>query len=215
MLSLITDLVLHLDTHLATLAANHAVLVYLVIFCVIFVETGVVVAPFLPGDSLLFIAGTLAAQQILDVAILVPILLVAAIAGDTLNYAVGSVMRRRTIDTKRLRILKPEHLARTTLFFERHGSKTIVLARFVPIVRTLAPFVAALGRMEYGTFLKYNIIGAFIWVFSLVGAGHMLGNLPLVSENLNAVVLGIVLLSLLPTLIGKFGRTAGPARKER
>lgn len=169
----------------------------------IFIETGIVVMPFLPGDSLLFVAGTLAAQQALDLSILLPLLIVAAITGDTMNYAVGSAIRKRTVDAARLPLLKPEYIERTNLFFERHGRKTIVLARFVPIVRTIAPFIAAFGKMDYGVFLKYNIIGALLWVISLVGAGYALGTLPIVSDHLNTVLLGIVLLSLLPGVISK------------
>ncbi len=213
MLSLILDWFLHLDTHLGALAANHGTFVYMALFAVIFIETGIVVMPFLPGDSLLFVAGALAAQQALDLPILVPFLAVAAIAGDTVNYAVGSAVRKRTVDTARLRLLKPEYVERTNLFFERHGRKTIVLARFVPIVRTIAPFIAALGKMNYGIFLKYNIIGALVWVVSLVGAGYALGTLPIVSDHLNTVLLGIVLLSLLPGVISKMGRSIGA--KER
>ncbi len=209
MLSMIFDWFLHLDTHLSALAANHGTFVYLALFAVIFIETGIVVMPLLPGDSLLFVAGALAAQQALNLPILIPFLAVAAIAGDTVNYSVGSAVRKRTVDTTRLRLLKPEYVEQTNLFFERHGSKAIVLARFVPIVRTIAPFIAAFGRMDYGIFLKYNIIGAFFWVVSLVGAGYALGTLPIVSDNLNTVLLGIVLLSLLPSVINKMGRSIG------
>lgn len=212
MLNFLLDWFLHLDTHLGALAANHGTLVYLVLFSVVFFETGIVVTPFLPGDSLLFVAGALTAQQVFEPSILIPALVTAAIAGDTVNYAVGSVIRRRAIDSERLRFLKAEYVERTRSFFDRYGPKTIVLARFVPIVRTLAPFIAALGKMEYGTFLKYNIIGGLLWVLSLVGAGYTLGSLPLVSDHLNAVLLSIVVLSLSPGLISK---AAGGARARR
>ncbi|WP_026067607.1 VTT domain-containing protein [Pusillimonas noertemannii] len=214
MLNVLIDWILHLDTYLKILADNHGFLVYAVLFAVIFIETGVVVAPFLPGDSLLFIAGTLAAQQVMHLPILLPVLAVAAIAGDALNYALGTAIRKRTIDTHRLRLLKPEHIARTNAFFERHGPKAVVLARFVPIVRTLAPFCAALGRMQYSIFLQYNIIGGLLWVVGLVGAGYLLGNIPFVGDNLNAVVLGIIFLSVLPTVAGKIRKPAGTARQK-
>jgi len=214
MLSVLFDWILHIDTHLKTLADSHDLLIYAVLFAVIFIETGVVVAPFLPGDSLLFITGTLAAQHVMHLSILIPALAIAAIAGDALNYALGTAMRRRTVDARGLRFLKPEHIARTNAFFERHGRKAVVLARFVPIVRTLAPFCAALGRMEHTIFLKYNIIGGLLWVIGLVGAGYLLGNVPFVADNLNAVVPGIVFLSVLPTVAGKIRTPASTARQK-
>ena len=198
-----TNWFLHLDTHLAALAANHGSLAYLVLFAVIFIETGVVIMPFLPGDSLLFVAGMLAGQEILQLPVLVPTLIIAAIAGDSLNYAVGAILRQRTVDIGRLRFLKPEYIARTHAFFEQYGGKTIVLARFVPIVRTLAPFVAAFGQMKLRTFLTYNIIGAVAWVALLVGAGYALGNVPVVRDNLNIALLAIVLLSIAPGIVHK------------
>jgi membrane-associated protein len=195
------DWVLHLDTHLGALAASHGTLVYLVLFAMIFVETGVVILPFLPGDSLLFVAGALAAQGTFSLSILLPLLALAAIAGDGANYAAGSLMRKKVADGHHLRLIKPEYLARTQGFFDRHGRKTIVLARFVPIVRTFAPFVAALGSMPYPTFLAYNVIGGLVWVAALLGAGYAFGNLPWVGEHLTIVLLGIIALSLLPGLI--------------
>jgi membrane-associated protein len=194
----LTDWVLHLDTHLGALAASHGTLVYLVLFAVIFIETGVVVLPFLPGDSLLFVAGALAAQGTFRLPLLVPLLVAAAIAGDAMNYATGALMRRKMGDGPRLRLIKPAYLARTEGFFERHGRKTIVLARFVPVVRTLAPFVAALGRMPFGAFLAYNAVGGAAWVVALLGAGHAFGSLTWVGEHLTLVMLGIVALSVMP-----------------
>jgi membrane-associated protein len=201
MLSTVLDWFLHLDKYLAVLAAEHSVLVYALLFAVIFIETGVVVLPFLPGDSLLFVTGALAAKGMFSLPLLVPLLLGAAIAGDTVNYAIGSLLRDRVKHGLRLPLIKPEHLARTESFFGRHGRKTIVLARFVPVVRTFAPFVAALGSMHYGTFLAYNVAGAALWVVSLVGVGHAFGNIAWVSDHLTAVLLGIIALSLLPGLI--------------
>jgi membrane-associated protein len=200
--SSLIDWILHLDTHLAALASSHAVLVYVVLFAVIFVETGVVILPFLPGDSLLFVGGAMAAQGTFRLPVLVPLLMLAAILGDSMNYAIGSRMRSSMVDKHRIRFIKPEYLERTHDFFDRHGRKTIVLARFVPVVRTFAPFVAALGHMAYGVFLAYNVIGGTVWVGALIGAGIAFGNLPWVSAHLTLVILGIVAVSLLPGLIG-------------
>jgi membrane-associated protein len=200
--NLLVDWVLHLDTHLAALASSHGAMVYAVLFAFIFVETGVVILPFLPGDSLLFVAGALAAEGTFSLPVLVPVLAAAAIGGDTLNFAIGSMMRKRVLDKRRIRFVKPEYLQRTQEFFDRHGRKTIVLARFVPVVRTLAPFVAALGKMPYPGFLAYNVVGGLAWVGILLGAGYAFGNLPWVSQNLTAVLLGIVFLSVLPGIIG-------------
>lgn len=202
MSNLLMDWFFHLDSHLAALAASHGAVVYAILFAVIFVETGVVVMPFLPGDSLLFVAGALAAAGTFSLPVLVPLLIAAAIAGDALNFAIGSLMRKKVLDTRRIAFIKPAYLDRTHAFFDRHGRKTIVLARFVPIVRTLATFVAALGKMSYPVFLAYNAIGGFAWVGLLLGAGHAFGNLPWVSTHLTAVVLGIVFVSILPGLIG-------------
>jgi membrane-associated protein len=209
MLDTVIDWVMHLDTHLGALAASHGALVYLVLFAVIFIETGVVILPFLPGDSLLFVGGALAAQGTFRLTILIPVLIIAAIAGDGANYAVGSLMRKKVADGHRLRLVKPEYLERTKGFFERHGRKTIVLARFVPIVRTFAPFVAALGSMSYRTFLAYNVIGGVAWVAALVAAGYAFGNLPWVGDHLTLVLLAIVALSLMPGLIGWLRERSG------
>jgi len=214
MLQTLTDWVLHLDAHLAALAAAHSVLVYGVLFAVIFVETGVVVLPFLPGDSLLFVTGALAAQGTFSLPIVVPLLVVAAIAGDAANFAVGDVMRKKAVDQRRLRFLKAEYIERTEAFFDRHGKKTIALARFVPIVRTLAPFVAALGGMPYKAFLSYNVIGGVVWVCSLIGAGYAFGNVAWVGEHLTMVLLGIVVLSILPGIIGWLGNRSSPSTLE-
>lgn len=201
MLTTVIDWMLHLDRYLAMLATEYSVLVYVLLFAVIFIETGVVIMPFLPGDSLLFITGALAAKGLLSWPILVPLLIVAAITGDMLNFAIGSRFRARIRDGRRLRFIKTEHIVLTEQFFLRHGKKTIVLARYVPIVRTFAPFVAALGSMRYATFLAYNVAGGVLWVTSLVGAGYIFGNITWVNENLTAVVLGIIALSLVPGMV--------------
>ncbi|HAV38221.1 MAG TPA: hypothetical protein DCX52_18045 [Massilia sp.] len=201
MLTTLLEWFLHLDRHLAVLAAEYHVLVYVLLFAVIFVETGVVVMPFLPGDSLLFVTGALAAKGLLSLPVLIPLLIVAAVLGDIVNFAIGSMFRDRIKNGYRLRFIKAEHIAHTERFFERHGPKTIVLARYVPIVRTLAPFVAALGSMRYSTFLSYNVLGGTLWVVSLTVAGFAFGNIKWVNENLTAVILGIIVLSLVPGIV--------------
>ncbi|MET0265011.1 MAG: VTT domain-containing protein [Duganella sp.] len=200
-LSLLSAWFLHLDVHLSALVAAYGPWIYLLLFAVIFVETGVVIMPFLPGDSLLFIAGALAAKGLFDPWLLFFLLLIAAITGDALNFSIGTYVRRKAIDTSRIPFLKAEHIELTHQFFVRHGGKTIILARFVPIVRTLAPFVAALGSMNPRTFFTYNVVGGLIWVGSLLLAGYVFGNIPWVSDNLTAVVMLIVLLSIMPAII--------------
>lgn len=201
MFTTLLDWFLHLDRHLAVLAAEYQLLVYVLLFAVIFIETGVVVMPFLPGDSLLFVTGALAAKGMLSLEILIPLLIVAAVTGDILNFAIGSAFRERVKRGYRFRLIKDEHIAHTERFFERHGPKTIVLARYVPIVRTLAPFVAALGSMRYATFLAYNIAGGTLWVVSLTIAGYIFGNIAWVNNNLTAVIMGIIVLSLVPGIV--------------
>jgi membrane-associated protein len=201
MLTTLLDWFLHLDRHLAVLAAEYQLLVYVLLFAVIFVETGVVVMPFLPGDSLLFVTGALAAKGMLSLEILIPLLIVAAVTGDILNFAIGSAFRERVKRGYRFRLIKAEHIAHTERFFERHGPKTIVLARYVPIVRTLAPFVAALGSMRYATFLAYNVAGGTLWVVSLTIVGYIFGNIEWVKNNLTAVIMGIIVLSLVPGIL--------------
>lgn len=203
------DFILHIDTHLAELSAEYGVWLYAILFLIVFAETGFVVTPFLPGDSLLFAAGALCATEgsHLNPHLLVALLLVAAIGGDALNYSIG---RRLGPRAYRLRFVKPEHLQRTAAFFEKHGPKTIVLARFVPIVRTFAPFVAGIGQMQYRTFGTYNIVGALLWVPSFVYAGYFFGNLPIVKENFGLVVIGVIVVSVLP-MVWEFIR----ARREK
>ena len=199
---MLLDFIVHLDVHLFELTRDYGVWVYAILFFIIFSETGFVVTPFLPGDSLLFVAGAVAAKGGMDVLVLMVLLIVAAIAGNQLNFAIGRWLGPRIMASPRgARILKPEHVERTQSFFERHGGKTIVLSRFVPIVRTYAPFVAGLGGMPMVRFTAYNVIGAVTWIVSLVVAGYFFGNLPIISENLTAVVLGVVVLSVLPAVI--------------
>jgi membrane-associated protein len=191
------DFVLHLDKHLGPIIQEYGVWTYLILFAVIFCETGLVVTPFLPGDSLLFLAGVFAGRGELSLIVLLVSLMVAAIVGDTVNYWVGHFMGHRLLAAKR-RIIKPEHLAYTHEFFEKYGGKTIIIARFVPIVRTLAPFVAGLGSMSYGRFMSYNIIGGVGWVLICTLAGYALYRNEFVQNNFFVVELIIIALSLLP-----------------
>jgi membrane-associated protein len=194
------DLFLHLDTHLSQVIAQYGTGTYLILFLIVFCETGLVVTPFLPGDSLLFAAGTFAALGQLDLWLMMLLLAGAAVLGDTVNYWVGSAIGPRAFSGE-LRFLKKEHLDRTRAFYEKHGGKTIILARFVPIIRTFAPFVAGVGTMSYRHFLLYNLAGAVLWVGLLVPAGYFFGNIPVVRENFTIVILAIVALSVMPVVV--------------
>lgn len=195
------QILLHLDRHLAEFVQQYGAWVYALLFVIVFCETGLVVTPFLPGDSLLFVAGTLAAVGGMDPVVLMSVLVVAAIAGDTVNYWIGHAVGDKVFAAKNSRLIRREHLERTQQFYAKHGGKTVVLARFVPIVRTFAPFVAGVGTMAYGRFLFYNVAGALLWVVSLVLAGYFFGNLPVVKENLTVVILAIVFVSMLPVFV--------------
>lgn len=195
------DVILHLDKHLAELVANYGPWVYAILFLIIFCETGLVVTPFLPGDSLLFVTGALAGAGMLDPTLLIVGLSVAAILGNTTNYWIGRYIGPAVFERKDSRIFKKAYLERTEQFYARHGGKTIVITRFVPIVRTFAPFVAGVGRMPHGRFQAYNVAGGIFWVGSLVIAGIVFGNTPFVKNNLTAVIFGIIFLSILPGII--------------
>ncbi|UUV21109.1 DedA family protein [Paenimyroides aestuarii] len=198
------DFILHIDQYLEVFLQDYGVWVYAILFLIIFVETGLVVMPFLPGDSLLFATGMLAAQfpESLNVWLVMILLFIAAVLGDTVNYSIGKQIGMRIINFRILgkQPVTIEHINKTHSFYEKYGSKTIVIARFVPIVRTLAPFVAGIGRMNYATFLTYNFVGGFIWVFGITLAGYFLGNIPLIKDNFSKVVLLIILLSVLPII---------------
>ena len=198
-LAFLIDVVLHLDRHLVVLIQDYGAWVYLILFLVIFAETGLVVTPFLPGDSLLFVAGTLAAAGGMDIGLLIVLLCIAAIAGDSVNYAIGRHVGQRLVNGGRF--VRQEHIDRTHAFFDKYGGKTIVIARFVPIVRTFAPFVAGIGKMAYGRFLTFNVAGGILWVVSLTVAGYFFGNLPVVKNNLSLVVIGIIIASIMPGVI--------------
>ncbi len=193
------DLFLHLDKHLLEAVATYGTWIYAILFAIVFLETGVVVTPFLPGDSLLFAAGALAAGGALDIGWVIVLLTTAAILGDSLNYTLGRAFGARAF-REGSRFFKQEHLIRTQRFYERHGGKTIVLARFVPIVRTFAPFVAGSGNMSYGRFWIYNAAGGLLWVVSLSLLGYFFGTIPVVAENFTLVILAIIVISVLPLL---------------
>jgi membrane-associated protein len=195
------DFVLHLDKHLGELIQAYGLLTYAILFFIVFCETGFVVTPFLPGDSLLFAAGTFAARGDLDLALLIGLLSLAGIAGDTLNYWIGHLVGPKVFNQERSRFFKKEHLTRTHAFYEKYGAKTIVIARFVPIVRTFAPFVAGIGAMSYGKFITYNVVGGLGWVASLTLAGYFFGNIPLVKANFSLVIIVIIVISVLPMVI--------------
>lgn len=195
------DFIFHVDIHLQALLQQYGVWTYAVLFLIIFCETGLVVTPFLPGDSLLFAVGVFSASGALDGRLAAGVLIAAAILGDTVNYWVGAWLGPQAVAAGQGRWLKREHLERTHQFFERYGGKTIILARFLPIVRTLAPFVAGVGRMTYGRFLLYNVIGGVVWVALFVGAGYLFHQAPLVKEHFSLVVLAIIALSVLPAVV--------------
>ena len=192
------DLLVHLDRHLATLLQQHGAWVYLLLFAIIFCETGLVVTPFLPGDSLLFIAGALAAGGGIDVHLLALLLVAAAVLGNTVNYSIGRFIGPKVFHWEESRFFNRRALDRAHAFYEKHGGKTIVITRFVPILRTFAPFVAGIARMTYLNFTAYNLAGALAWVLSLLYVGYWFGNVPFVKQNLTWVILGIVVLSVTP-----------------
>ena len=199
-LTQLIDFVLHINVHLAELMQDYGPWIYLILFLIVFCETGLVVTPILPGDSLLFAAGALAATGGMNLWILCAVLIVAAILGDTANYWIGK-KSGNILQRKFPRIVKPEYLVRTNAFFERYGGKTIIFARFVPIVRTFAPFVAGAGAMTYGRFMMFNVVGALLWVLLLVPAGYLFANVEFVKKNFSAVILGIIVVSILPGVI--------------
>ena len=200
LLRTIVDLFLHLDKHLSQVISHYGVWTYLILFLIVFAETGLVVTPFLPGDSLLFAAGTFAALGALDVRLLLVLLVAAAIIGDTVNYWVGAWIGPRAF-SGRVRWLRKDYLDRTHAFYEKHGGKTIIIARFIPIIRTFAPFVAGVGAMSYGKFLLYNVVGAVLWVGLFVLGGFFFGNIPVVKENFTIVILAIIAISVMPIVL--------------
>jgi len=197
-LATLFDIALHLDRHLQALVAEHGAWIYLILFVIVFCETGLVVTPFLPGDSLLFVSGAVAAAGGMNIHLLALLLVIAAVLGDAVNYAIGHYLGPRVFRSGESRWLNPKHLERAHAFYERHGGKTIIIARFVPIIRTYAPFVAGAASMTYAKFALYNVTGAILWVVSLGYAGYFFGNVQWVKDNLTLVIIGIIILSILP-----------------
>ncbi|QXH35279.1 DedA family protein [Pseudomonas muyukensis] len=206
------DLILHLDAYLDLLVANYGPWIYAILFAVIFCETGLVVMPFLPGDSLLFIAGAVAAGGGMDPVLLAGLLMAAAILGDSTNYVIGRTTGERLFRNPNSKIFRQDYLQRTHEFYDRHGGKTVTMARFLPILRTFAPFVAGIAHMHYPRFLAFSVAGTLLWVGGLVTLGYFFGNVPFIKQHLSLMVVGIILLSLVPMILGllrgRFSRAA-------
>ncbi|HEJ8058099.1 TPA: DedA family protein [Serratia marcescens] len=213
----IIDFILHIDVHLAELVAQYGMWVYAILFLILFCETGLVVTPFLPGDSLLFVAGALAALPTndLNVHTMVALMVVAAILGDAVNYTIGRLFGEKLFSNPNSKIFRRNYLDKTHQFYEKHGGKTIILARFVPIVRTFAPFVAGMGHMSYRHFAAYNVIGALFWVLLFTYAGYLFGDLPVVQENLKLLIVGIIIVSILPGVIEIWRHKRAAARQQK
>lgn len=197
------DFLLHLDTYLDAWANQYGILLYAILFLIVFTETGLIVMPLLPGDSLLFAAGALAARPTneLSVWVIIPLLIVAALLGDNVNYFVGKFLGTQIKSRERILFFKREYIAETEKFYTKHGGRTVIIARFIPIIRTIAPFVAGAGSMNYGTYIKFCIMGAVLWVLSISLLGYFFGNFPIVQRNFELVVFGIVGLSILPIIV--------------
>ncbi|MCE5221067.1 MAG: DedA family protein [Clostridium sp.] len=195
------DIFLHLDKYLGMVINNYGFETYLILFVIIFLETGLVVTPFLPGDSLIFAAAALSVEGMLNIYALIGILMVAAILGDTVNYEIGRFFGNKLITIGRGKLIKQEHLDKTNAFYEKYGGKTIIFARFIPIVRTLAPFVAGIGKMQYKKFISFNAVGGILWVLGVSALGYFFGNIPVVKGNFEIVIIAIIVISILPVVI--------------
>lgn len=211
------DFILHIDVHLAELVRDYGMWVYAILFLILFCETGLVVTPFLPGDSLLFVAGALAAlpSNDLNVHTMVALMVIAAVIGDAVNYTIGRLFGEKLFSNPNSKVFRRSYLDKTHQFYEKHGGKTIILARFVPIVRTFAPFVAGMGHMSYRHFAAYNVIGALLWVLLFTYAGYLFGDLPIVQENLKLLIVGIILVSILPGIIEIWRHKRAAARQQK
>lgn len=199
LLALFIDIVLHLDKHLLALTQEYGIWIYAILFLIIYCETGLVVMPFLPGDSLLFVAGALCGLGALQLEWLAPLLIVAAFSGDNTNYWIGRLVGVRLLKSSN-GLIKREHIDKTHAFYEKHGGKTVMFARFLPIIRTFAPFVAGIGLMHYRLFMLYSALGSLLWIGSLTVAGYFFGNIPIIKDNLTLMILGIIVVSLLPAI---------------
>jgi membrane-associated protein len=209
------ELVLHLDKHLNVIIQTYGMWTYLLLFLVIFLETGLVVTPILPGDSLLFAAGTFAALGSLNVGVLFVLLSIAAVGGDTVNYWIGHFVGPKVFSREDVRFLNKEYLERTHRFYEKHGGKTIILARFIPIIRTFAPFVAGIGKMSYWHFISYNVIGGLAWIALFTFGGYFFGNIPVVKDNFTLAILAIIFISLVPVMIEFVNHRLRSSREKR
>jgi membrane-associated protein len=198
------DFILHLDKHLVALVNDYGTLTYVILFLIIFIETGLIVMPFLPGDSLLFASGAIAAlpNSPLNIFIIVPLLILAALLGDNVNYLVGQYAGNFIKSKERILFFKHDHIVQTEAFYQKHGAKTIIMARFVPIIRTIAPFVAGAGSMRYKNYIFNCVLGAMLWVLSLTCLGFLFGNIPVIKDNFESVIIVIILISLLPMVFG-------------
>jgi len=200
-ITFLIDFILHIEVHLDQIIRDYQSWTYAIIFLIIFLETGVVVTPFLPGDSLLFALGAFAAKGSFDFWIMSILLIIAAIIGDSVNYSIGRYFGKKFLELEKIPLIKKAHIEKAHSFYEKHGPKTIILARFIPIVRTFAPFVAGIGEMNYSKFMSYNVIGAILWVMSFMTLGYVFGNLQIVQSNFKLVILAIIVLSILPGVI--------------
>jgi len=210
LLTAFIDIVMHLDAHLLALTQQYGVWVYAILFLIIYCETGLVITPFLPGDSLLFVAGALCGMDALQLELLIPLLILAAFSGDNTNYWIGRLLGMRLLNRANAKLIKREHLDKTHAFYEKHGGKTIIFARFLPIIRTFAPFVAGIGLMRYRLFVSFSALGSVAWISSLTVAGFLFGNIPVVKNNLTLIIVGIIVVTLLPALL-EFIRHRKPA----
>ncbi|HDL7088650.1 TPA: DedA family protein [Yersinia enterocolitica] len=212
----VIDFILHIDVHLAELVAQYGVWVYGILFLILFCETGLVVTPFLPGDSLLFVAGALASlpSNDINVHIMVTLMVTAAILGDAINYTIGRVFGEKLFSNPDSKIFRRSYLDKTHQFYEKHGGKAIILARFVPIIRTFAPFVAGMGKMSYRHFAAYNVIGALVWVLLFTYAGYWFGNMPFVQDNLKLLIVAIIVVSILPGVFEVWRHRRAAARQK-
>jgi membrane-associated protein len=204
LLTAFIDIILHLDAHLLALTQQYGMWVYAILFMIIYCETGLVIMPFLPGDSLLFVAGALCGMGALQLELLVPLLVLAAFSGDNTNYWIGRLIGMRLLSRTNGKLIKREHIDKTHAFYEKHGGKTIIFARFLPIIRTFAPFVAGIGLMRYRLFVMFSVLGSVAWITGLTVAGYLFGNIPAVKNNLTLIILGIIVISLLPAFLEFF-----------
>jgi membrane-associated protein len=201
LLTHLISFILHIDAHLLELVQQYGTLIYGLLFAIVFAETGLVATPFLPGDSLLFAAGALSALGYFNPFLIIALLIVAAILGDAVNYWIGHFFGEKLLKSGKIPFLNAHHIEQTQQFYEKHGGKTIILARFVPIVRTFAPFIAGIGRMKYRTFFSYNVIGGVVWVLLFAGAGFFFGNIPAIKEHFSLVIIGIIVISVVPIIL--------------